>query len=156
MSTKTGIILFIVFMLFFVVGGLIIIGANEGTTPTYLSTQLQNTTATTSTTSPILDPYSYDDYEVVYEIYGEAALANITIKNPSGVLEQYDGVALPVVYKYKTYGYYTKQLYDLYLSATNTGDAGYIVAVVYIDGIMCKVADNYQPFGTAVASYTGP
>ncbi len=88
------------------------------------------------------------EYKVEYRISGSAPSVFVTLANATGGTEQYSGVKLPKVYRYKVFS-----SNFLYISAQNEGDSGTVTVECYYNGSLKDSATSSGAYVIATASY---
>ncbi len=96
----------------------------------------------------VFDRIYGSEYKVEYRISGSAPSVFVTLANATGGTEQYSGVKLPKVYRYKTFN--SK---FLYISAQNEGDSGTVTVECYYNGSLKDSATSSGAYVIATASY---
>jgi hypothetical protein len=90
---------------------------------------------------------AYTGPEVVYQIFGTAVNADITLRNASGATEQYDKLAIPNQFVYDSF----PSRY-VYISAQNHYDSGSVKVIILVNGEIYKEGSSSGAYVIASAS----
>jgi hypothetical protein len=128
MSTKTGVIIFIVFILVWTVGGIALFNP--------------------SCSLPV-SPEPSNTRSLTYEITGTASKVFVTMYTSSGSIEQYNDVYLPRTYSFSNYDYWYASI-----SAQNLGPEGSVTVKIIVNGVVVQQATSSGGYTIAMTNYS--